>query len=200
MCREPINERDLFEIVKEEMGETKDGSYSQPDIILRRVNNSSSSKINALIQILKTLRKTEPDMKCCVFSQFTTFLDLMEPILQRERIPFVRFDGSMQQQQRATVLDKFRAHEGRIILLISLRAGGVGLNLTQANRVFMMDPWWSFAIEAQAIDRVHRMGQTSKVTVHRFVVEESVEERMVNKIQARKKFMSVYPNLQYFRF
>lgn len=73
--------------------------------------------------------------------------------------------------------------------MISLRAGGVGLNLTEARRVFMMDPWWSFAVEAQAIDRVHRMGQVSEVTVHRFVVEGSVEERMVEKIQARKKFM-----------
>jgi DNA repair protein RAD5 len=71
------------------------------------------------------------------------------------------------------------------VLLISLRAGGVGLNLTSANNVFMMDPWWSFAIEAQAIDRVHRMGQTKDVNVVRFIVKESIEGRML-KVQERK--------------
>lgn len=95
----------------------------------------------------------------------------------------------MGQQQRAAVIQKFQKHEGFMVLLISLRAGGVGLNLTQAKTVFMMDPWWSFAVEAQAIDRVHRMGQTEPVTIYRYIVKESVEERMVNKIQARKKFM-----------
>jgi DNA repair protein RAD5 len=69
-----------------------------------------------------------------------------------------------------------------------LRAGGVGLNLTCAQRVFMMDPWWSFAVEAQAIDRVHRMGQENEVKIVRFVVEGSIEEKML-RIQERKKFM-----------
>lgn len=108
----------------------------------------------------------------------------------RERIPYFRFDGSMQQQQRATIIQKFKMYEGAVVLIISLRAGGVGLNLTEAKRVFMMDPWWSFAVEAQAIDRVHRMGQTQEVIVHRFIVEGSVEERMVNKIQAKKMFIA----------
>jgi DNA repair protein RAD5 len=71
------------------------------------------------------------------------------------------------------------------ILLISLRAGGVGLNLTAANNVFMMDPWWSFAVEAQAIDRVHRMGQLREVSVTRFVVKDSIEVRML-RVQERK--------------
>ena len=74
------------------------------------------------------------------------------------------------------------------MLLLSLRAGGVGLNLTCARNVFMMDPWWSFAVEAQAIDRVHRMGQERSVRVVRFVVEGSIEEKML-RIQERKKFM-----------
>ena len=80
----------------------------------------------------------------------------------------------MTQSSRAAVITAFKAHEGRIVLLISLRAGGVGLNLTEARRVFMMDPWWSFAVEAQAIDRVHRMGQVEEVEVTRFVVEEGM--------------------------
>lgn len=74
--------------------------------------------------------------------------------------------------------------------MLSLRAGGVGLNLTTAKRVFMMDPWWSFAVEAQAIDRVHRMGQEDEVKVVRFIVAGSIEGRML-RIQERKKFMWV---------
>lgn len=181
-CRAPINERDIFSVIR---GENPD------DIYLRRINTPrSSAKIEALLEKLRLLRKDDPALKCTVFSQFTSFLDLIEPMLARERIPYVRFDGTMAQQARKTVIDRFRAAEGMMVLLISLRAGGVGLNLTQATRVFMMDPWWSFAVEAQAIDRVHRMGQTREVVVHRFVVEGSVEERMVERIQARKKFIA----------
>ena len=95
----------------------------------------------------------------------------------------------MTQKARAAVLAEFEASKGRgVVLLLSLRAGGVGLNLTCAQRVFMMDPWWSFAVEAQAIDRVHRMGQEGEVKVVRFVVAGSIEGRML-RIQDRKKFM-----------
>jgi len=94
----------------------------------------------------------------------------------------------MAQKARAAVLTEFAANKKGTVLLLSLRAGGVGLNLTMAKRVYMMDPWWSFAVEAQAIDRVHRMGQEDEVKVCRFIVKESVEQRML-KIQDRKKFM-----------
>ncbi|KAH0602790.1 uncharacterized protein H6S33_008440 [Morchella sextelata] len=193
ICREAINERDLFEVIRHQPNKTMDSStedMSPLEITLRRVNSRSSAKIEALIKKLKQLRKEEPNTKSTVFSQFTSFIDLIEPALKRERITFFRFDGSMQQQQRTIAIDNFRAYEGAAVLIISLRAGGVGLNLTEAKRVFMMDPWWSFAVEAQAIDRVHRMGQTQEVIVHRFIVEGSVEERMVNKIQAKKKFIA----------
>ncbi|KAK4906266.1 DNA repair protein rad5 [Elasticomyces elasticus] len=95
----------------------------------------------------------------------------------------------MAQKQRASVLTEFASRPKGCVLLLSLRAGGVGLNLTCAKRVFMMDPWWSWAVEAQAIDRVHRMGQTEKVDVVRFIVEESIEEKML-RIQDRKKFIA----------
>jgi DNA repair protein RAD5 len=94
----------------------------------------------------------------------------------------------MSQKNRAAVLSEFKDSTQGTVLLLSLRAGGVGLNLTMAKRVYMMDPWWSFAVEAQAIDRVHRMGQTDEVEVKRFIVKDSVEERML-KVQDRKKFM-----------
>ncbi|CRK16268.1 hypothetical protein BN1708_011705 [Verticillium longisporum] len=128
-------------------------------------------------------------MKSVVFSQFTSFLTLIEPALTKSNIKFLRLDGTMAQKARAAVLNEFQEANQFTILLLSLRAGGVGLNLTTAKRVYMMDPWWSFAIEAQAIDRVHRMGQEDEVKVYRFIVEQSVEERML-KVQERKKFLA----------
>jgi DNA repair protein RAD5 len=157
-------------------------------ISLRRVNQLSSAKINNLLSQLKKLKRAEPATKCVVFSQFTSFLDLVAPALQTSHIAFLRFDGSMNQKDRAKTLTAFSTRPKFTVLLLSLRAGGVGLNLTSAKRVFMMDPWWSFAVEAQAIDRVHRMGQSEEVKVTRFVVRESIEEKML-RVQERKKFM-----------
>ena len=185
-CRGLINTRDIFEVVKHE-GEV-DMESGKTRISLQRLGSNSSAKIEALISNLKTLRKELPGTKCVVFSQFTSFLSLIEPALTRASIHFLRLDGSMAQKARAAVLTAFKEAKKGTVLLLSLRAGGVGLNLTMAKRVYMMDPWWSFAVEAQAIDRVHRMGQADEVKVCRFIVKESVEERML-KIQERKKFM-----------
>ncbi|KAK8108506.1 DNA repair protein [Apiospora sp. TS-2023a] len=187
-CREPLSLRDLFEVVKHD--DDPAAASSTPKISLQRLGvNESSSKVVALIKHLRALRKDHPVMKSVVFSQFTSFMSLIEPALGRANMRFLRLDGSMAQKARAAVLDEFRASNRFTILLISLRAGGVGLNLTQAKRVYMMDPWWSFAVEAQAIDRVHRMGQDEEVKVYRFIARESVEERML-KIQDRKKFIA----------
>ncbi|KAI7122508.1 putative DNA repair protein rad-5 [Hortaea werneckii] len=163
-----------------------------PRISLRRVNQLSSAKISTLTSHLKRLKKTDPQCKVVVFSQFTSFLDLLGPALDGAGIHHSRFDGSMSQKERARVLHDFSSttRTARFsVLLLSLRAGGVGLNLTCAKRVFMMDPWWSFAVEAQAIDRVHRMGQTEEVKVTRLVVGNSIEEKML-QVQERKKFIA----------
>lgn len=183
-CREPISARDTFEVVRHD--DTSDG------ITLRRLNQPSSAKITALLTHLKRLRNADPAAKSVVFSQFTSFLDLIEPSLARANIPFLRFDGSMPQKTRAAVIAAFTAPTPAshgTVLLLSLRAGGVGLNLTAAQNVFMMDPWWSWAVEAQAIDRVHRMGQDKPVRVVRFVCTQSIEEKML-RIQERKKFLA----------
>lgn len=210
-CRETINAHDIFEVVRHE--DDSDSIYepspsppnasepstlaacqgSGPRISLRRLNQPSSAKVTALLSHLKSVRRTDPAAKSVIFSQFTSFLDLLEPVLRGARIPFLRFDGSMSQKARAAVLSKFAAEDNSAkirgtVLLLSLRAGGVGLNLTAASRVFVMDPWWSWAVEAQAIDRVHRMGQEKEVKVVRFVCSESIEEKML-RIQERKKFL-----------
>ncbi|KAJ4311757.1 DNA helicase rad5 [Fusarium piperis] len=187
-CREPLNQRDLFEVVRHD--DDPDKVSKKPKISLQRVGvNDSSAKVVALMSELRALRREHPKMKSVVFSQFTSFLSLIEPALTRANVKYLRLDGSMAQKARAAVLTEFTERKGFTVLLLSLRAGGVGLNLTSAGRVFMMDPWWSFAVEAQAIDRVHRMGQESEVQVKRFVVKESVEERML-KVQERKKFIA----------
>ncbi|KAH9828203.1 DNA repair protein rad8 [Teratosphaeria destructans] len=221
-CREPINARDVFEVIRHDEEDDKtDGaapesalaaamevddddedlyrstqapqSTSKPRkqqrVSLRRVNQLSSAKINTLLIHLKALKKSDPTCKSVVFSQFTSFLDLLGPALTNANIRFLRFDGTMAQKTRAAVLSDFASRPTFTILLLSLRAGGVGLNLTCAKRVFMMDPWWSFAVEAQAIDRVHRMGQTEAVKVVRFVCRESIEEKML-RVQERKKFLA----------
>ena len=217
VCREPINQRDVFEVIRhndDEPGPLSSNRISSAlaaattvednddaagavtpssatnRISLRRVSAAGSAKIAALTSHLKRLRRTHPGAKAVVFSQFTSFLDLITPALAREGIPTLRFDGAMNQKARAQVLARFadpRVGQGTALLL-SLRAGGVGLNLTAARHVYVMDPWWSFAVEAQAIDRVHRMGQEGAVSVVRFVVEGSIERRML-KVQERKKFM-----------
>jgi len=213
-CREPINARDVFEVVRHDEDDddknTTDASFqsktseidelysvsetSSPAkdktgrVSLRRVNQLSSAKISTLLLHLKQIKRTEPLTKSVVFSQFTSFLDILEPALSSSSIPYLRFDGSMSQKQRTAVLKDFAERPRGCILLLSLKAGGVGLNLTCASRVFMLDPWWSWAIEAQAIDRVHRMGQVKPVKVVRFVVERSIEEKML-RVQDRKKFM-----------
>ena len=186
-CREVLNTRDIFEVMKDD-SHPDSALNGRPKITLQRLGSNSSAKISSLLSHLKSLRKQRPGTKSVVFSQFTSFLSLIEPALTKASIPFLRLDGSMAQKARAAVLTQFKDSNKGVVLLLSLRAGGVGLNLTMAKRVYMMDPWWSFAVEAQAIDRVHRMGQVDEVMVYRFIVKESIEEKML-KIQDRKKFM-----------
>ncbi|KAF2453560.1 SNF2 family N-terminal domain-containing protein [Lineolata rhizophorae] len=163
-------------------------------ITLRRINpiHTTSAKTSALLSHLRRLRRRHPRAKAVVFSQFTSFLDVLEAALTRAGLRHLRFDGSMSQRERAAVLRTFAGEDEAAqgaVLLISLKAGGVGLNLTAARHVFVMDPWWSWAVEAQAIDRVHRMGQVGRVRVTRFVVRGSIEEKML-RIQERKKFIA----------
>ncbi|KAF2705996.1 hypothetical protein K504DRAFT_414092 [Pleomassaria siparia CBS 279.74] len=201
-CREPINARDVFEVVRHddepEFVEDIRSDFLEPAppsasqrarVSLRRIGITGSAKTQALLTHLKANRKADRTIKSVVFSQFTSFIDMIEPALTRDNIPFLRLDGTMPQKQRAAVLTEFTNSDKPYVFLLSLRAGGVGLNLVAAQKVFMMDPWWSFAVEAQAIDRVHRMGQGHEVKVIRFIVEGSIEEKML-RIQDRKKFIA----------
>ncbi|GMI95934.1 hypothetical protein like AT5G43530 [Hibiscus trionum] len=147
-----------------------------------------SSKVSKLLECLERIRRSGSGEKSIVFSQWTSFLDLLEIPLKRRGIGFLRFDGKLVQKQRERVLKEFNDTKEKMVLLMSLRAGGVGLNLTAASNVFLMDPWWNPAVEEQAIMRIHRIGQKRTVSVRRFIVKETVEERM-QQVQARKERM-----------
>lgn len=128
--------------------------------------------------------------KVCIFSQWTSYLDLVERRLcEGPGVKFLRLDGSLSQQARSKVLSAFASDPSVRVLLLSLKAGGVGLNLTMASTVFLCDPWWNPFAELQAVDRVHRIGQTREVRVFRFVCKDTVEERLLD-MQQRKLHMS----------
>jgi superfamily II DNA or RNA helicase len=142
----------------------------------------TSSKLEMLLESLENV--VEDGHKALVFSQWTQLLDRVEPLLRRAEFPFARLDGST--RDRAGVVARFQDESGPPILLVSLRAGGTGLNLTAADHVFLLDPWWNPAVEDQAADRTHRIGQERPVFVYRLVARETVEEGIL-ALQARKR-------------
>ena len=145
-----------------------------PDL-LPGVDGETSSKLQLLVQTLDTA--TAEGHKVLVFSQWTSFLDLMEPALRAAGLTFLRLDGSTSDRQG--VVERFQDASGPGVLIMSLKAGGVGLNLTAADQVIITDPWWNPAAEDQAADRAHRIGQTRPVLVQRLVALNTVEERIL---------------------
>ncbi|OXH42039.1 DNA repair protein RAD5 [Cryptococcus neoformans] len=161
-------------------------SGNETTVTLGKVDLVTSTKLRALLRQLEEIRQEDPKAKVLIFSQFTSFLDLIETTLTKQGIRRLRFDGTMSQAQRASTIEEFgQKTDEPLILLISLKAGGVGLNLTMANYVFLMDTWWNEAIEQQAIDRVHRLGQNKPVYVTRYIIKGTVEKRIM-KIQRSK--------------
>ena len=144
-----------------------------------------SSKVDVLIEMLD--EAVDEGHKALVFSQWTSLLDLVEPHLGRAKLDFERLDGST--RDRAGVVKRFQSAGGAPVLLLSLRAGGTGLNLTAADHVFILDPWWNPAVEDQAADRAHRIGQDRPVMVHRLVARGTVEERIL-VLQERKRALA----------
>uniref|UniRef100_A0A0E0NFR3 Uncharacterized protein n=1 Tax=Oryza rufipogon TaxID=4529 RepID=A0A0E0NFR3_ORYRU len=171
-------------------------SMSKQDLITAPTDNRfqidveknwvESSKISFLLQELEVLRTS--GAKSIIFSQWTAFLDLLQIPLSRHNFSFARLDGTLNLQQREKVIKEFSEDKSILVLLMSLKAGGVGINLTAASNAFVMDPWWNPAVEEQAIMRIHRIGQTKSVSIKRFIVKGTVEERM-EAVQARKQRM-----------
>ena len=123
--------------------------------------------------------------KSVVFSQWTTMLDRIGDMLDEIGIKYSRLDGTMSREERARAMDDLRTKKKVEVLLVSTRAGGVGLNLTAASRCYLVDPYWNPSVEAQAIDRIHRMGQTRPVHAIKLMITDSIEEKL-DKIQKKK--------------
>ena len=144
-----------------------------------------SSKLERLLEALGDA--VADGHRALVFSQWTSLLDLIEPHLEAAKITFIRLDGTT--VDRAGVVATFQADGGPPVMLLSLKAGGTGLNLTAADHVFLVDPWWNPAVEDQAADRTHRIGQDKPVMVYRMVARDTVEERIL-ELQDRKRALA----------
>ncbi len=144
--------------------------------------SKGSAKLDLLVNQLKAV--LAEGHKALVFSQFTTLLGLVKTALDAEGIQYEYLDG--QTDDRKTPVERFQSEGGAPVFLISLKAGGTGLNLTAADYVFILDPWWNPAVEAQAIGRSHRMGQQQKVFAYRMVARGTVEEKIL-ELQKTKK-------------
>lgn len=142
------------------------------------------TKIDALLELVDELRSE--GHRALVFSQFLEVLDLAQRGLEERSIECLRLDGTMSAEARKLAIDAFQSGEGDVFLS-SLKAGGVGLNLTAADFVVLLDPWWNPAVEDQAADRAHRIGQTRPVTVARLVTEGTIEEKVLTLHASKRK-------------
>ena len=155
---------------------------------LRLLNGESeapSAKLEALLELLG--EAVDGGHRTLVFSQFTSMLDLIVPSLDEAGISWCRLDGST--KDRGAVVESFQSDESISVFLISLKAGGAGLNLTGADTVIHFDPWWNPAVEAQATDRAHRIGQEKVVTSIKLIARDTVEQRVL-EMQAKKRILS----------
>lgn len=148
----------------------------------------SSTKIEALLEELNLLKSEDKTIKSLVFSQFVNFLDLIAFRLTRAGFQICRLEGNMSPEARNKTINHFMDNPGVTVFLVSLKAGGVALNLTEASRVFLMDPWWNPSVEVQAMDRIHRLGQHRPIIVKRMIVENSIESRII-ELQNKKSAM-----------
>ncbi len=156
-----------------------------PALVSKKLRQAESAKLSALEDLLEPLM--EEGHKVLVFSQFVGMLDLLRESVEEHKWPYFYLDGST--EDRGNLVKDFQEAKGGAVFLISLKAGGFGLNLTAASYVVLFDPWWNPAVENQAIDRTHRIGQTSQVMAYRLLVAESIEEK-IRALQKRKNALA----------
>lgn len=153
-----------------------------PALLEPAAAEEESAKMIALFYLLDQLR--EEGHKVLVFSQFVSMLEIIKAKLEEEARPYVMLTGKTQNRQ--AVIEEFQTSRDPLVFLLSLKAGGSGLNLTAASYVILYDPWWNPAVEAQAIDRTHRIGQENKVIAYRLLMRNSVEEK-IRVLQRQKE-------------
>jgi SNF2 family DNA or RNA helicase len=161
-----------------------------------RPPEAESSKTELLKELL--MENMDSGHKTLVFSQFTSLLAIIRGWLDSEGVPYEYLDGAT--KDRMDHVNRFNSDKAIPLFLLSLKAGGTGLNLTAADSVIIYDPWWNPAVEDQAADRVHRIGQTRNVFISRLVMKDSIEERVI-QLHERKKtlFRNLVENASFFR-
>lgn len=157
---------------------------------LRELPGLDSGKFNLLKDLLS--EALENGRKIILFSQFIEMLSIIRRWVEEQKAPYLYLDGATKDRQ--TLIDQFNNDEKYRLFLISLKAGGTGLNLTAADTVVIYDPWWNPAVESQAVDRAHRIGQTKTVTVYRLVTEESVEQKIMALKEKKSKIVDALIN------
>jgi len=184
ICRAPIKK-----IVQSAKG-GKELSIGRTNLMNRvKVEEfASSTKVEALVTHIKDIRKDCNTNKAIVFSQYTGMLDIVEWRLNKLGLKTVKLAGSLSVKQRMSVLGAFKEDPSVAAILMSLKAGGEGLNLQEASHVFLLDPWWNPAVEMQAIQRAHRIGQTKEVRAIRFITTDTIEDRML-ELQSKKELV-----------
>jgi len=141
-----------------------------------------SAKFNQFKELIANILSN--DNKVIVFSQFVEMLSIMRRFLDKEKIRYAYLDGATKNRQK--VIEDFNGDPSLKVFLCSLKAGGLGINLTSANYVIIYDPWWNPAVERQAMDRVYRIGQTKEVFVYKLITKGTVEEKILT-LQGKKK-------------
>jgi SNF2 family DNA or RNA helicase len=153
-----------------------------PGLIDKSRADQNSAKLDALLPQLEEV--LDEGHKALVFSQFTSFLSILRKKLDARGVPYEYLDGKTTDRQKR--VRRFQNDPDCKLFLISLKAGGLGLNLTAAEYVFLLDPWWNPAVEQQAIDRTHRIGQTRQVFAYRLIARDTVEEKVLDLQKAKR--------------
>ena len=156
-----------------------------PGLLDQKYLDDPSAKMETLVPLIEEL--IDEGHKALVFSQFTSMLSIVRRDFDDKNINYEYLDG--QTRNRQECVDHFQSDPDCGVFLISLKAGGLGLNLTAADYVFLLDPWWNPAVEAQAIDRAYRVGQTRKVFAYRLICQNTVEEKIA-KLQVQKRSLA----------
>ncbi|KAH8051058.1 hypothetical protein JL721_11247 [Aureococcus anophagefferens] len=185
LCREPIRRSARVD------GAAGGGGRLGRSSILQRVDLRkwrTSAKVEACASMIDASRRADPTTKSIVFSQYRTMLDIVEWRLRLGGARVVKLCGDMPLAERRSVLRRFKTDDSVAVILLSLKAGGEGLNLQEASHVYLLEPWWNPAVEMQAVQRAHRIGQTRTVTATRFVTKDSIETKM-SELQEKKRLV-----------
>ena len=185
LCREPIRRSARVD------GAAGGGGRLGRSSILQRVDLRkwrTSAKVEACASMIDASRRADPTTKSIVFSQYRTMLDIVEWRLRLGGARVVKLCGDMPLAERRSVLRRFKTDDSVAVILLSLKAGGEGLNLQEASHVYLLEPWWNPAVEMQAVQRAHRISQTRTVTATRFVTKDSIETKMY-ELQEKKRLV-----------